>query len=72
MTIYLGPEVVDHLGFRRRSWSFDHQGQTYFLQQTDGPLVVLHETDGGWKPVEGNEAGRIIKAFERELAEQES
>lgn len=65
MTIRPQPEIVDRHGFRRRGWEFDYEGQTYYLQETDGPRVVFRkQPDATWQPLPPDIAQVIGAAFD--------
>ncbi len=67
MAIRSQPEMVDMQGFRRRSWEFDWESQTYLLHQTEGPLLVLKKMpDASWQPLEAEVTQAIIAAFKAE------
>lgn len=65
MTVRPQPEIVDIHGFRRRGWEFDDAGETYYIQETNGPRVVFRKrSDETWQPLNADVAQAILVAFD--------
>ena len=67
MSIRSLPIIVDHNGFQRRSWEFDYEGVTYYVQETANGYHLLKQTpEGGWQAINSHETQTVVTAFEQE------